>query len=121
MARQRESIITRPWIPEAFKEHRDAPLAFISDLHRLLCSEKPVESRGGAVAEGSLACCRPLRLPVPEYLPTTPFPPPARRTGRADLPHPALGQGLMRSLTRAGQKVAGAAAGPASRAGCGPS
>ena len=29
-------------------------------------SKKKVESRGGAVVQGSLACCRPLRLPVPE-------------------------------------------------------
>ncbi len=49
-----------------------------------------VESRGGAVAEA-------------------PFPPPAHRTGRADFPHPALGQGFsayahgevrLRSLSR---------------------
>src|SRR5260370_26044112 len=31
----------------------------------------------------------------------TPFPHPAHRTGRADLPHPALGQDLTRLLSRA--------------------
>src|SRR2546422_222038 len=30
------------------------------------------------------------------------FPPPAHRTGRADFPHPALGQELMRSPTASG-------------------
>jgi hypothetical protein len=33
--------------------------------------------------------CRPFRLPVSQYPHPAPFLPPARRTGRADFPHPA--------------------------------
>ena len=35
-------------------------------------------------------CCRPFRLPVPQYPHHAPFPPPAHRTVRADFPHTAL-------------------------------
>ena len=46
--------------------------------------------RGGL---GRPICCRPFRLPVPQYPYHAPFPHPAHQTGRADLPHPAFGQG----------------------------
>ena len=40
-----------------------------------------------------VAVVRSFRLPVPQYPNRAPFPPPAHRTGRADFPHPALGEG----------------------------
>jgi hypothetical protein len=77
-------------------------------LHK---NRNPVESRRGAVATGSGSRCFPTWCGVPHSDATlrsaakhesiAPSPRPAHRTGRADFPHPALGQGIMRSPTGA--------------------
>ena len=62
--------------------------------------QNPVESRCGAVALVRFGCGRRLswrRHPCDRTI--TPFPHPAHRTGRADFPHPALGQDITPSPT----------------------
>ncbi len=55
-------------------------------------------SRGGS--RSGLSVFRPFRLAVPEYpRRNSPSPHPARRTGRAERPHPALGQDFTPSPT----------------------
>ena len=51
-----------------------------------------VESSGGAVRLGKPCVLPALSVAGARVSSRTPFPPPAHRTGRADLPHPALGQ-----------------------------
>jgi hypothetical protein len=51
--------------------------------------------------------CRPFRLPVPHEQVHAPFPPPPHRTGRADLPHPAL-----RRVSPAGPRTRPSRTGP---------
>jgi hypothetical protein len=61
--------------------------------HRLLA----VGSRCGAVAVGlSIAVAAPFGWRCPKSQTMAPFPHPAHRTGRADLPHPARGQDFTR-------------------------
>ena len=67
-----------------------------------LCQRSPlaVESRGGAVVEVlAWSVADPFGCRCPNVLHHAPFPPPAHQTGRADFPHPAFGQGFMRSPT----------------------
>jgi hypothetical protein len=59
-----------------------------------------VESRCGAVVfRHGLSVAAPFVWRCLISLATTPSPHPARRTGHADFPHPALGQALMLSPT----------------------
>src|SRR6476646_837229 len=53
----------------------------------------------------SLPCTQKFRHSrrCPNNLALTPFPHPARRTGHADLPHPALGQDITPSYTAGSQ------------------
>ena len=71
--------------------------AIRSGRSRILCS---VESTTGAVAIGVASL---LTAPFGSRCPTSntmaPFPVAAHRTGHADFPHPALGQGIMLSPT----------------------
>src|SRR5262245_46163497 len=81
-----------------------------------------VESGGGAVTKGEPCVLPALSVAGARVAPHAPSPPPAPRTGRADLPHPALGPGLMRSPTDgAVAAVPGATPVPVPRAGNGPS
>lgn len=50
-----------------------------------------VESGGGAVMKGKPCVLPALLVAGARVAPQVPFPPPAHRTGRADLPQPALG------------------------------
>jgi RNA polymerase sigma factor (sigma-70 family) len=96
-----------------------------------LPGEKPVRLRGiyeldgGRVERWRGGLGKPCVLPAlsvagARVAPHAPSPPPAHRTGRADLPHPALGQGLTPTHARSQQQYAGAGAAPGPCTGNGP-
>ena len=64
---------------------------------------KPVESRCSGSSRFGLSVAASFVRRCPNNLALTPFPHPARRTGHADLPHPALGQDITPSYTAGSQ------------------
>ena len=85
-------------------------------------AENAVESTTGAGAVGpGSRCCRRLSPYAGASIRTlAPFPVAARRTGRAELPHPALGQGLTLSPTEGRESAQSVVPAPTFRTGTGP-
>jgi hypothetical protein len=93
----------RDWLPAGFVRKVSAMLPTSASSFPRLCLAQT--SNSGRVEKWRGGLGRPCVWPAlsvagARVAHRTPFPLPPHRTGRADFPHPALGQGIMRSHTR---------------------
>jgi pimeloyl-ACP methyl ester carboxylesterase len=80
--------------------HAESIRVLSSHVGMAVHRRRSVESRCGAVAVGlCIAVAAPFGRRCPMSQTMAPFPHPAHRTGRADLPHPALGRDFTPSPT----------------------